>query len=757
MADETARTESASTGLSRRQVLAAAGIVLWFSLEHHGWTAQGSRLPGSLATNRRLDAWIRIEPSGSATVFTGKVELGQGILTALAQIAAEELELPLARITLISGDTARTPNEGVTSGSFSIENGGAALRYAGAEVRGLLLQLAAARWGVAVSTLEANDGAITAADGRRMGYGELAGSLNLQRDATAATPPKSPQSYRVVGQPVPRLDIPAKVSGGAIYVQDLRLPGMLHGRIVRPPRPGARLLRDPAPAMHGKPGLLAVVRDGGFLGLVAEHEFQAVKLRVQLAAVARWDEAPPLPASASVHALLRTLPAQQAIISDRPGELPAGASILEASYRRDYLAHASIGPSCAVALHEDRRLTVWTHSQGVFPLRASLAQVFQLPPDAVHCIHQQGSGCYGHNGADDVALDAALLARAVPGRPVRLQWMRDDEFTREPYGPAMSMEARGAVLGGRIVDWQYEVWSNTHGTRPVEEGGVNLLTAWNLERPLTPSPNRLGGNPPGAGDRNAIPLYDFPRQRVVHHLVEVSPLRTSALRTLGAHANIWASESFMDELALVAQMDPVSFRLTHLRDPRARAVIEAVAGAAGWPLIDAASPETAARGAASPPNGERRGRGIGFARYKNEATYVAVIAEVAVDMATGEVRVSEAHLAADAGLVINPDGLINQLEGGAIQATSWTLKESVQFDPRGIVSRDWATYPILSMSEVPTVRVQLLQRPDQPALGAGEAACGPMAAAIANAFTQATGVRARELPMTPQRVRALLA
>jgi CO/xanthine dehydrogenase Mo-binding subunit len=301
------------------------------------------------------------------------------------------------------------------------------------------------------------------------------------------------------------------------------------------------------------------------------------------------------------------------------------------------------------------------------------------------------------------------------------------------------------------------VWSNTHGTRPVEDGGVNLQAAWDLQRPLAPAPNRLGGNPPGAGDRNAIPLYEFPRQRVVHHLIDVMPLRTSALRTLGAHANVWASESFMDELALLAGVDPIAFRLAHLTDPRAKAVIEAVARAADW----RAAGNGGANGTRGAANGsarnELRGRGVGFARYKNAATYVAVIADVSVDGVTGVIRVPRAYLAADAGLVINPDGLVNQLEGGAIQATSWSLKESLQFDEQGVRSRDWATYPILSMSEVPQIQVQLLGHRDQPAMGAGEASCGPMAAAIANAFAQATGVRARQLPMTAQRIKALLA
>jgi CO/xanthine dehydrogenase Mo-binding subunit len=519
---------------------------------------------------------------------------------------------------------------------------------------------------------------------------------------------------------------------------------MLHGRIVRPPNRGATLLGYDD-TLRQAPGLLQLVHDGNFLGLVADAEYRAVQLRVQLQALARWSDGPALPAEIDEH--LRRQPALHAVVSERKASLPVGAQQLSASYSKPYIAHASIGPSCAVARFDGRRLTVWTHSQSVFLLRSSLAQVFDLEPSDVHCIHVQGSGCYGHNGADDVALDAALLARAVPGSPIRVQWMRDDEFLWEPYNPAMSMDVWGAVHNGRIVDWQYDVWSNTHSTRPMNAPGVNLQAAWDLEKPFAPVAVRLGSNPPGAGDRNAIPLYDFPRQRVVHHLVEAMPIRTSALRTLGGAANVWATESFMDELAALAGADPVAFRLAHLSEPRARAVIEAVSKRANW------RPNTRDTRNA---DGRLQGRGIGFAQYKNQQTYVAVIADVAVDAASGAVQVERMFAAADAGLVINPDGLVNQIEGGILQATSWTLKESVQFDERGIRSHDWASYPVLTMLEAPQVDVQLIDRPDQRALGAGEASCGPAAAALANAFAQATGTRLRDLPLSPSRVQAAL-
>jgi CO/xanthine dehydrogenase Mo-binding subunit len=731
--------------ISRRNFVAGlGGITLAFTLAPGlAGAQQPARLPGSLNDNRMLDAWIRIGSDGNATIFTGKVELGQGIVTALAQIAAEELDLPLDRVRMISGDTEQTPNEGVTAGSQSIENSGAALAAAGAQVRAILLDLAAERLGVDAATLRVADGVIAASDGRRLTYAELAAAADLHREATVPARPKPAAARRIVGKPVARRDIPAKVTGVGAFVQDLRLPGMLHGRIVRPPGYGAKLEALDEARVKAIPGVVAVVRDGSFIGVVAEREEQAIKASLALAESAKWKPGPPLPDAAGIYDLLLALPAEDRVVSEKQAPLPAGARIVEATYRKPYMAHAAIGPSCAVAELRDGKMTVWTHSQGVFPLRGNLAMALKMPAEKIRCIHAEGPGCYGHNGADDAALDAALLARAVPGRPVRLQWMRSDEFLWEPFGPAMVMKARAALSpSGRIVDWNYELWSNTHSMRPSEPGGVNLLASWYLAEPQRPSQPRIMPQPAGGGDRNAVPLYDFPRQRIVNHFIEDMPLRISALRTLGAYANVFATESFMDELALAAGADPVAFRLAHLTDARARAVIEAVARKAGW--------TGGARGDGS------RGRGIGFAQYKKLATYVAVIAEVEIDRANGRIAVPRVYAAADAGAIVNPDGLANQIEGGIIQSTSWTLKEEVKFDPTGIKSRDWATYPILSTPDSPAVEVELIDRPEERSLGAGEAAQGPAAAAIANAFAAATGKRLRDLPLTPPRVKAAL-
>jgi nicotinate dehydrogenase subunit B len=731
--------------LRRRDLLKSAGVVVAFSWSAPAVLAQAAArpaLPGSLGTNRMLDGWVRINPAGTVTVFTGKCEFGQGILTALAQIAAEELDVAYERVEMVSADTARTPNEGMTAGSLSVENSGTALRFACAEVREILLKLAAAQLGVAVASLTVADGTVTGA-GKKATYWELARDANFKREASAQAKPKPPGGHTIVGRSIPRRDIPAKVTGGAAFVQDLRLPGMLHGRIVRPPRYGARLDSFDETSVKAMPGVVAVVRDGSFLGVVARREEQAINARLVLLASAKWSGGPELPDPAKMYEQLMSLRSEARVIGEKDAPVPADARVVEATYHRPYLAHASIAPSCAVAELKDGKLTVWTHSQGVFPLRATLARALGVEPSDVRCIHAEGAGCYGHNGADDVAFDAAMLARAVDGRPVRLQWMRDDEFKWEPYSPAMTMQVKGAVAGGRVVDWAFDVWSQSHNFRPGDPDGINLLGSWYLADAKQQGPARHAAQPNGAGDRNALTLYDFPRQRTTHHLIMDNPVRTSAMRSLGAYGNVFAIESFMDELAAAAGIDPVAFRLAHIKDERERAVIEAVAKAAAW------KPGEKGDG--------RRGRGIGYARYKTVATYAAVIAEVEVNRTTGVVKVPRIWTAADSGQIINPDGLTNQIEGGVIQSASWTLHEGVRFDRTGILSQDWSNYPILTMPDVPRVETVLIDRPSERALGAGEAAQGPTAAAIANAFAAATGRRIRELPLTPERVKAALA
>jgi len=735
-----------SAALSRRGLLGAGALVLAFSLRPAAVRAQdaGPPLPGSLKESPELDAWLRIDAFGAVTLFTGKAELGQGVKTALLQVAAEELEVPLGGIALVTADTARTPNEGYTAGSHSMQDSGTAIRHAAAQLRQMLIERAAERLGRPAGELRAERGAVATPDGRRIGYGELVQGLDLHRRASPESPLKPAAAFTVMGQPVPRVDIPAKLTGAPAYVQDMRPEGIVHARVVRPPAPGARLASlDPGPA-EALPGVIAVVRDGNFLAVVAGKEWQAIKAMRLLAAGARWEGGPNLPRQEDLFPALRALPTEDTAILERaaPRPAPAGAREVRAAYTRQYQAHGSIGPSCALARDVDGTMTVWTHTQGVYPLRAALAEMLGRDPEQVRCIHTEGSGCYGHNGADDVAADAALVARALPGRPVRLQWMREQEAAWEPLSAAMMTEAR-ATLGadGRVLDWDYGVWSNTHNARPGKAG--DLLAATHLARPFVPSPPRAMPQPEGGGDRNAIPLYAFPGARVMHHFIPEMPLRVSAMRSLGAYMNVFSIESFMDELAATAGADPVVFRLAHLEDERARAVVSLAAERFGWKP-----------GAALPPG---RGRGFGFARYKNLAAYCAVAAEVMVERETGRARPIRVVAAVDSGTVVNPDGLRNQVEGAIIQSTSWTLYERVDFTPEGVTAVDWSTYPILRFGAVPeTVEVHLIDRPDTPFLGAGETGQGPTAAAIGNAVAHATGRRMRDLPMTRERIKAAI-
>jgi len=744
---------SAELDTSRREFLkTGAALTVGIALAPEtvlGQAAAPARLPGSLNNNRMLAAWLRVNPNGTVTVFTGKIELGQGIATAIAQIAADELDVDYKRIEMVTGDTSRTPDEGVTAGSQSMEQSGTAVRFACAEARELLLGAAAAKLGVPAGELKVADGTITGPGGKQATYWDVTSAAMLQREATAKAKPKPPGEYKYVGQSLIRRDIPPKFTGGRAYVQDLRLPAMLHARVVRPPSPRAELVSADVAGVKAMPGVVAVVRDGNFLAVACEREEQAIKAREALRNSTVWMR-PELPTTLA-DTFGRAdpgLPAQDVVVNEKKApEAPAVAKRVEARYTRPYQLHASIGPSCAVAQMADGRLTVWTHSQGVFPLRGDMARALGVDPKAITCVHMEGAGCYGQNGADDVAFDAALVARAVPGRPVRLQWMRDDEFMWEPFGSAMMMQMRaGLDAQGRIVDWQHELWSYPHTTRPGGREGVNLLAAWYVEKPAKPTFPADVPQPAGGSDRNAIPLYDFPGQKIVKHYLTDAPLRTSALRTLGAYANVFALESFMDEAAAAAGADPVEFRLRHLSDPRARGVIEAAARNAGW-----------RPGAPAATGPVLRGRGIGFSKYKNLACYCAVVAEVEVDRATGAVRVARAWSAVDAGLAVNPDGVINQIEGGIIQSSSWTLKEALKFDRSGVKTRSWADYPILRFSEVPSVEVEVIQRPTERYLGVGEGSQGPTAAAIANAFAAATGRRLRDIPFTPERVKAILA
>jgi nicotinate dehydrogenase subunit B len=733
--------------ITRRQFTGAlGGLVIGFSMAPRLTLAaeNAARLPAMLAANPHLDGWLRIDPTGTVSVFTGRVELGQGATTALGQIVAEELDVDMRRIRMIPVDTSRSPNEGATAGSNSMEAGGAALRAAAAQARAILVERAAQRLGAPTTDFVVDDGTILSRTGAgKLTYWELA-EAPFASDVTNPPAPKPASAHHIVGHEVLRLDIPDKAMGRPAFVQDLQLPGMLHGRILRPPSYDAELVSLDEATVRRLPGIVAVARDGRFLGVVAEREEQAIAGREALMKAAQWRVPDALPDINSVHDFLQQRPdIDVKTVSGKTGAAPPAARTVTATYRKPYLAHASIGPSCAVAGLIDGVLTVWSHTQGPYPLRVDLAKAAGLPPEKVRVIHAPGSGCYGHNGADDVALDAALLSLAADGRVVRVQWMRDDEFGWEPFGSAMTMSvSAGLSADGSIVDWQHDVWSCTHNMRPGGRGGVNLLAAWYLGKPQQRAAPQELALPGGGGDRNAVPVYNFVNTKIVDHFIPDMPLRVSALRTLGGFGNVFALESMMDEAAAAAGADPLAFRLKHLDDPRARAVLTTVAEKAAW-----------APGAKSDGT---HGRGLAFCRYETTKSYVALIADVSVDRGSGEVRVLRVACAVDAGQIISPDGLKNQIEGGIIQGASWTLKEQVKFDRKQITSRDWAGYPILTFEEVPDVEVVLIDRPELPPLGAGEASQGPISAAIANAIFHATGARPRDLPFTAARIKSAL-
>jgi nicotinate dehydrogenase subunit B len=707
-------------------------------------------LPDDLAAHPRLDTWVRLTEGETVTLYTGKVELGQGLLSAIARLGAEELDVSLSRVRVRTGDTAHALDEWLTAGSMSMTASGTALRQAAAEARAALLALAAERLGAPAAELVVQDGTVLAPGGGRITYWELVPGGRLEGEATGAAVPKAPADYRVVGHRGARVDMAAHATGTARFVGDLHEPGMLHARVVRGPGQGARLENVDGARVEALPGVVAVVRDGDFLAVVAEGEDQALRAHDALSAAAQWREDAGLPDQTTLPRWLLEQPAQSYRVIDGTPDPDAPTAPLDpgtgthpaytATFSRPFLMHGSIGPSAALAEWTDGALHVRSHTQGPFILRDALARALRVDPEAIRVEHVPGPGCYGHNGADDVALDAALAARAVRGRPVLLKWTRAEEHAFEPYGApgVVRVEAHLDDHGG-LADWSADVRGLTHLSRPLQGmPGSGLLAAWTLSDPVQRTPALPMLVHEGGIHRNATPAYRIPRTRIVKHFVDDGPLRTSSLRSLGAHLNVFANESAMDELALLAGRDPLAFRLDHLDDERARAVLAAAAERAGW-----------AHRADEPG----RGMGLAYAQYKNKAGYVAVVVTVRVDDATAAVTLERAVIAADAGQVVDPAGLVNQLEGGLVQSASWTLHERVAFDRTRVTSLDWDSYPILRFPEVPAIETVLIDRPGEPFLGSGEATQGPTAAAIGNAIRAATGVRVHDLPITPERLR----
>jgi CO/xanthine dehydrogenase Mo-binding subunit len=725
--------------LDRRSILKAGGaLTVAFAVglrprDAAAWTEK------PVATDE-VAAFLSIDARGGVTVHVGKVDLGTGVRTGFMQIAAEELDVPMARISVVEGDTALTPDQGPTYGSLSIQNGGVQLRAACATARRELIRLAAERLRAEPAALRVEEGVVIGPGGR-VGYAELVGGRALALKVDADAPIKPPEARRIVGRAVPRVDIPDKVFGRFRYVYDVRREGMLHGRTVFPPALGATVEAVDEASVQGIPGVVKIVREGSYVGVVAETEWAAIKAARALRV--RWSAWAGLPDQARLWEHVRATPvAQVQVTSERgnPAEAIRGAvRQLAASYDWPIHSHASMGPSCAVAEFQGDRLTVWTASQATHNLRKQLGLMLGMPVERIRCIYLEGSGCYGRNGHEDAAADAALLARAV-GRPVRLQWMRQDEHAWDPKGPPHLVDLRaGLDAQGNVVGWESEAFI------PKGAGGnVDLLAA---ERAGLPRENQIH---PGNIIHNLAVPYTFPAVKTTCHRLETTPFRPSWIRTPGRMQNTYANEAFIDECAAAAGADPVAYRLRHLPadETRGREVLERVARLANWQTRPSPQPDR---------SGEiLRGRGVSYCKYELVRTYVAGIAEVEVNRRTGVIRVTRFWCAHDCGQMINPDGVKAQVEGNIVHTLSRTFKEELTFSRSAVTSVDWSTYQVITMPEVPEIIVELIDRPTERPWGAGEPAAAIVPSAVSNAIFDATGVRLRSVPFTPARMRAAI-
>lgn len=689
-------------------------------------------LPAALVAEPQLSRWVTVTEDGRVLARPGKVELGQGVRTAFAQVVAAYVGIPFERVDVLPTATGRSPDQGNTSGSFSIDHGGTALAMAATALRRVLSDRGAKLLGCSVADVELDAEGVLCRDGQRIGFDKLLSLGPITELVEASDRPR--WASEQLGRSVPRTDLQEKLTGSAAYVHDLDLDGMLHARILLPPAYDARATVLDLDAARRLPGVREIVQQGRFALVLADREEQAIRAVRRLDLDTQWETRPGFGPRRTAD-LLRDLPGQEYVRRRDDGVPEALTAGHAASYSRPYQLHGPMSPSAAVAVSRDSTLTVWTHSQGVYPLRRELAAVLDMAEDTIVLEHSDGPGCYGMNGADDAAAFAAIAALAVPGHPVRFQFSIADEFAWEPYGPGMVADLRAALSpDGTITAWSHRGITDSHSTRPNGDGN-RLMAAWlgqGVERPW------VGLGEPGL--RNALPPYDIPALDV--SALEVrGPLRTGPLRSLGAFHNVFAAESFMDELAEIAGADPVEFRLRHLRDSRSARVLEVAAEVAGWERRVG-------------PSG--RGLGVALARYKDVHGYAAEIAEVRVDTDSGEIEVLGVVVVCDVGTVINPDGLRNQLEGGVVQGLSRTMLEELHLGEHGTVERDWTTYGTLRFSSVPHISVVLVNRPGLPPLGVGEVSTPLVPAAVANAIDDAIGIRLRDLPLTPQRLRQRL-
>ena len=732
---------------SRREVLKAGSLVVAFSLTGSAGIAFGQRqdaAPAKPVMLTEVDSFLAIDADGAVTIYSGKVDLGTGVETALTQIVADELDLPISSIRIVQGDTLSTPDQGPTFGSLSIQVGGMQLRNAAALARSALLEAAARRLNAKPEELRIENGVIANPSGR-VTFGELIGgkTFNLKVDHTKPPPWKDAKAYKYVGQSVARFDIPEKVTGRFTYMQDVRMPGMLHGRVVRPPAIGAQLEAVDEASIESIPGIVKVVREGNFLGVVAQSEWSAIRAARDLKAT--WSEWKGLPEQAKLYEHVRATKVAKEEVTGNVGnttEVMAkdGLKKLSATYDFAIHTHGSIGPSCAIAEFKDGKLTSWSASQATHSLRKQLAKMFALPVEDVRCIYVEGSGCYGRNGHEDAAADAAILAKAV-GNPVRVQWSRADEHGWDPKGPPTLMDMRAALDGANVVAWESEFFM----PQQTPNTFVVPLVAATLSG--LPADEAIA---PGNVFHNSNVPYKFANIKAVCHRLETTPLRPSWIRTPGRMQNTFANECFMDELAAAAGEDPIAFRRKVLdsADKRGLEVLDRVAQLAKWD--SRASPKPGASGDVV------TGRGVSYCKYELVRTYIAVVAEVEVTKSAGAVRVTRFHVAHDCGQIINPDGLKNQIEGNVIQTVSRTLHEEVKFSRSAVTSLDWESYPILTFPDVPEIVIDLIDRPSEKPWGAGEPSAAVVPSAISNAVFDAIGVRLRSVPYTPDKVKAAM-
>ncbi|HTS42693.1 MAG TPA: molybdopterin cofactor-binding domain-containing protein [Xanthobacteraceae bacterium] len=733
-----------SSRISRRAILKGGALTVAFSLAglRTGALAQGAAGTQRVLDPKEVDAFLAISPNGVVTIFSGKVDLGQGLRIAFRQIVAEELGIGVDKINMIEGDTALTPDQGRTSGSNGIQRGGMQLRRAAATARKALMELAAPKLNAKVEDLMIANGQVwlkppARSDG--ISYASLIGGKHFDVKLDPSAPTKNPSDYVVVGRSLPRPDVPAKCTGTHVYMHDFWLEGMVHARVIRPPAIGAKLESVDETSLKKLPGV-KIVRVKDFLAVAAEHEWIAIRAARELKA--QWSEWSGLPEQSKLVETLRTDPGisdQTLVEKGTAGELASNAKSLKASYFWPMQSHASLGPSCAAALVKDGAATIWTSSQGTHGNHATFARFLGLPLEKVQLIYFEGSGCYGMNGHEDAAADAAIISREI-GRPVRVQWMREDELGWDPKGPPQLLDLEGAVSpDGRILDWNTAMWI------PQTTKGLPYIP---LIGPGAAGLDDTAGLNAGLISQNGDPPYDAGHVKVIAHWLKQTPLRPAPLRSPGKPANIFATESFFDELAAAAGVDPVAMRLNGLKDQRGIEVIKRVADMMKWQKRPSPGPNRSAAIA--------RGRGMSYLHYKHDETYVAMGMEVAVERSSGRIKVEHVYCAHDCGQMINPDGVRAQVEGGILQTISRVMMEEVKFDQSRVSSVDWASYPILRFSDAPKIDIELVSRPNEKPMGAGEAACAAVGAALANAVFDASGLRLRTVPFTPDRVKAAI-